>query len=152
MKKYFCDVCGLEISGKPEFAPELGSKAAEVCGLEDLCSRCAHLSQNLRVSELVLAELRRQVEREAPPPAPAPPPVMTGRGAVQKRAILAALNDFRQRRGPGAIPALAEMSGVDEAVIRDMAACQKVSLADWRRVGKALGMAGLDDKEGSANE
>lgn len=144
MKKYFCDVCGVELPGRrgDVAVANLTGPAAALCKLEDLCEGCAKLADSQDTAGLVLAELRRLAgEKDAPP-------VMMGRGAAQKRAILAALNDFLQRRGPGAIPALAEMSGVDEAVIRDMAACQKVSLADWRRVGRALGMAGLDDKEG----
>lgn len=111
MKKYFCDVCGSEISGKPEFALELGNQAAAVCGLEDLCPRCARLSQHLSVPELVLAELRRLAAEAGKTAAPPKFPVATGRGAKEKNAILAALNAFRQERGPGAIPTLADMPG-----------------------------------------
>lgn len=86
MKKYFCDVCGSEISGKPEFAPELGNQVAAVCALEDLCPRCARLSQKLSVSDLVLAELRRLAAEAEKTAAPPKPPVATGRGR-RKRTL-----------------------------------------------------------------
>ena len=149
MKKYFCDVCGSEITGKPEFASELGNKAAEVCGLEDLCPRCCRLAHSLPVAELVLAELRRMAAKDevslAPPPAPPLEP--TGRGAKEKRAVLGAIERFRQEHGPGAISMLADMAGVYEDEIRDMIICQTVPMASWRAVGKALGVSESDTGE-----
>ena len=42
------------------------------------------------------------------------------------------------------------MSGVDEDKIRGMVSCQKVPFADWRAVGRALGVPESDTGEGTA--
>ncbi len=140
MIKYFCDVCGAETDAGGN-AP--CSPASELCGLEDVCPRCEGLVRGLDASGLVLAELRR-LARNPPVPEPIPDfvPVPAGRGAAEKREILAAVNTFRQERGPGAVPLLSKLAGVEESVLRDMIECHKVPLATWRKVGKALGVEG----------
>lgn len=149
MKKYFCDVCGLELDIKLRLEPKPNNTAAAVCGLENLCPRCCRLAHSLPVAELVLAELRRMAAKDevSLAPLPAPPLEPTGRGAKEKRAVLGAIERFRQEHGPGAISELADMAGVYEDEIRDMIICQKVPMASWRAVGKALGVSESDTGE-----
>lgn len=149
MKKYFCDVCGSEVDGGLRFAPKPSNRAAEICGLEDLCPSCEKMSRSLDVSALVLAELRFRAGKDetVPVTTPASPSEPTGRGAKEKRAILEAIERFRQERGPGAISELADMAGVYEDETRDMIICQKVPMASWRAVGKALGVSESDTYE-----
>lgn len=135
MKKYFCDVCGVEIA---EGGNASHSPAVDLCGLEDLCPRCEGLARDLDASALVLKELRRMAERNEEPPAPPLP--LTGRNAREKRAVLAAMEVYRRENGPGAVLSLAALAGVGESEIRDMISCAPVPIATWRRVGKALGV------------
>ena len=124
MKKYFCDVCG-----------------AELCELEDLCARCDGLVRALDVSGLVMAELRRLIETKPEEPTPpAPAPALKGKGAREKRAILAAVEAFRKEYGPGSLTTLAKLARVGEGELRDLISCEKVPLTIWRAVGRALGV------------
>lgn len=144
MKKYFCDVCGTEL--KTVTAPP--APAAELCHLEDLCPRCDVLARGLDVSGLVMAELRRLIEEKPEEPAAVgPAQVPTGRGAKEKRAILAAVEAYRRKNAPGSLTALAKQARVGEAELRDMISCEKVPLTTWRAVGKALGVAVAEEKE-----
>lgn len=132
MKKYFCDVCGAELEEGGNAPPY---PASELCGLEDLCAGCAKLTETLDAPGLVLAELRRLAQR---PPSPELVPVLSGRGAAEKRKILEALQAFRKENGAGAIVLLSRKCGVEEGILRDILQCHKVPLATWRKVAKAL--------------
>lgn len=142
MKKYYCDVCGTElpIGGKALTAPP--DSVIIQLGLEDLCPGCENFARELDARGLVLAKLRRLAQvPPKPEPLPGFSPVPVGRGAGEKREILDALNAFRREHGPGAIGALARKAKVEEGVLRDILQCQKVPIATWRKVGKALGIA-----------
>lgn len=150
VKKYFCDVCGAEIAQGGNAPP---SPTAELCELEDLCPRCEGFDRELDASALVLRELRRMAaEQEAPPP-PAPPdtapPAPRGKAAREKREILAAVEAYRGEHGLGSISTLARLAKVGEGELRDMISCAPVSIATWRKVGKALGVAGVGGSGGN---
>lgn len=138
MKKYFCDVCGAETAGGDN-APSIW--AAELCGLADLCPRCEGLVKKVDVSALVRAELRRMAaEQEAPSPPTNPPPSPKGKADREKRDILAAVENFRQERGPGATLTLAKLAKVSESELRTMLACEPVPITVWRKVGYNAGL------------
>lgn len=132
MKKYFCDVCGVEMADCRDAMPDPDGPAIELCGLEDLCPRCEGLVQKLNVPDLILGELRRLVtaKPEKPEP-PVPAPVLRGRWVKEKRTILAAVESYRREHGPGSITALAKLARVDEGALRDMISCEKVPLTTW---------------------
>lgn len=152
MKKYFCDVCGVDLPNWDDLTiPPKAGQAAAVCGLKELCPRCEGLTHRLDVPAVVLAELRRLVaEDERVEPVPpsenetyepsAQVRSLTGHGAREKRAILAAIEAYRKEHGSGSIPALAELAKVKESVLRDMIQCLSVPIFEWRKVGKALGV------------
>ncbi len=145
--KYFCDVCGAE-TANCDNSPS--SWAAELCGLADLCPRCEGLVKKVDVSALVRAELRRMVaEQEAPSPPANPPPSPKGKAAREKRDILAAVENFRQERGPSATLTLAKLAKVSESELRAMLTCEPVPIATWRKVGGALGVASAGGNGGS---
>lgn len=108
---------------------------------DDPCPCCG---QPIKTSDpdrlLVLSRLAEQARDK---PAPEAAPRLTGRGAQEKQAVLEAIEAFRQARGPGAMAELARLSRVEEGTLRDMVMREKVPLAAWRAVGKAL-------KEGAA--
>lgn len=56
MKKYACDVCGVEIL---EGGNAPLSSASELCELEDLCPCCGSFARDLDAQVLVLEALRR---------------------------------------------------------------------------------------------
>jgi len=156
MKKYFCDVCGAET----ETSGNAAGAAAELCGLEDLCARCHGLALGLDAAGLALAELRRLAGRHGtaaahPPeeavcaaaPAPSAPAGFTGRGAKEKREILAALEAYRKARGPGCLPELAKRARVREEELRTMLESGRVAYGKWQAVGRALGAAVREDGE-----
>lgn len=154
MKKYFCDVCGVELPEWNEISVIGFSPAADVCDLTELCPRCETLTFKLNISAVVLAELKRLAAADegvepAPPSAPVTAPGPKGKAAREKRAILAAIETFRKERGSGSIPALAELAKVKESVLRDMIQCLSVPILEWRKVGKVLGV-GKAMEEGSA--
>lgn len=143
MKKYFCDVCGAELAAGGNAPP---SPAAELCGLEDLCTGCEGFARELDAAALVLVELRRLAQRRetpappsAPPPSvPLPLPPLKGRYAKEKQDILTALEVYRKASGPGSIPSLARRAGVEEEAVRGMILRESVPIDVWRAVGKAL--------------
>lgn len=150
LKKYFCDVCGVEIA---EGGNAPSSWAADLCGLKDLCPRCKGFARGMDTSALVLKELRRMAaEQEAPPP-PAPPdtapPAPRGKAAREKREILAAVEAYRRDHGPGSIPTLARLAKVAESELRDMISCAPVPIATWRKVGRALGVSSAGGNGGN---
>lgn len=152
VKKYFCDVCGAEIAQGGNAPP---SPTAELCELEDLCPRCDGFARELDASALVLRELRRMAAKQEAPPPPAPPdtapPAPRGKAARGKREILAAVEAYRREHGPGSIPKLARLAKVAESELRNMISCAPVPIATWRKVGRALGVAGTrKPEEGTA--
>lgn len=150
MKKYFCDVCGVEIA---EGGNAPSSWAADLCGLKDLCPRCKGFARGMDTSALVLRELRRMAaEQEAPPPPALPdtaPPAPKGKAAREKREILTAVEAYRREHGPGSIFTLAGLAKVGESELRDMISCAPVPIATWRKVGRALGVSGADGNGGN---
>lgn len=143
MKKYFCDVCGTELDSGGNAPP---GPVVELCRLEDLCPRCENFAQKLDFSALILGELRRLIESKGEVPA-APSPTLRGKAAKEKREILAAVEAYRKEAGPGSIPQLAKLTKVGEGELRDMISCAPLPMATWRKVGKALGVAGVVGKE-----
>ena len=147
MKKYFCDVCETDL---PEWddATVLEPTPAVVIGqLSELCPRCCALTRTFDAKALVRAELKRLAgeEEKALELAKLAPPSLRriiGGGAKEKRAILAAIEAYRKEHGLGSIRTLAERSEVNEGTIRAMLLCESVPIADWRKVGKALGVDG----------
>lgn len=154
MKKYFCDVCGAQVGEQLPMVSGHGP-TADLCGLSELCPRCEDLVQSLDAAGLVMDALRRvartgkreprdaaPLRKSVPPPVPESPPApvaaLRGPAAKEKRAVLDALEAARRELGPGAVSAVAKRSGVDEQVIRDILARNKVPMASWRAVGKAL--------------
>lgn len=148
MKRYFCDVCGAETENSENAA----GPAAELCGLEDLCARCHELALSLDAAGLALSELRRLAgkhgtaaahpsEEAVPAPAPADLAGFTGRGAKEKREILAALEAYRKAQGPGCLPELARRARVREDELRTMLESGRVAYGKWLAVGRALGAA-----------
>ena len=153
MRRYFCDVCGAALPARREnvATAKPTGQAAELCGLEDLCEGCVKLAAELDVPALVMEELRRRKKKEGKKPkraaaagsaGPPPAPVLAGPAAKERRGVLEALERARRELGPGAVSAVAERSGVDEAVIRDMIARARVPMASGRAGGKALGVPG----------
>lgn len=141
MKKYFCDVCGAELAAGGKTLTASPDSVVTLCNLEDLCPRCEGLARELDASALVLKELRRMAaEQGAPSPPANPPPDPKGKAAREKRDILAAVENFRQERGPGTTLTLAKLAKVSEGDLRAMIACEPVPIATWRKVGKALGV------------
>lgn len=146
MIKYFCDVCGTELVDGGQAA---AGSVAELCGLEHLCLCCYTLVNKLDAAGLVLSELRRlavNAEADAPEVDAIPAAGITGRGAAEKRDILAAPEEYRRKHGFGCIPQLAQQAGVSEEALRDMIGCKKVPLSAWRAVGRALGTASAEAK------
>lgn len=149
MKKYFCDVCGAELAAGGKTLTASPDSVVTLCNLEDLCPRCEGLAREPDASALVLKELRRMAERNEE--LPAPPPPLTGRNAREKRAVLAAVEAYRREHGPGSIPKLARLAKVAESELRNMISCAPVPIATWRKVGRALGVAGTrKPEEGTA--
>ena len=148
MKKYFCDVCE---TGLPEWddATVLEPTPAVLVGqLSELCPRCRALTRTFDVKALVRDELKRLVEsskKDSAPPNSAPVPSPKGKAAREKRAILAAIETYRKVHGLGFIQTLAELSEVNESTIRAMLLCEPVQIADWRKVGRALGVDKADE-------
>lgn len=151
MKKYYCDVCGVELPEWNERSVIGLSPAADICALTELCPRCETLTFKLDVPAVIMAELRRlaaEDERVEPTPsskneatepsAPVRPPM--GKAAREKRAILSAIAAYRKEHGPGSIPELARLSKVEESELRGMISCAQVPITTWRQVGKALGV------------
>lgn len=147
MKKYFCDVCGIELpDGEKTLLAPPGS-AGDLCGLEDLCPRCDGLVRGLDVSGLVMAELRRLIEAESEEPTPpTPAPALKGKEAKEKREILAAVERYRWKNGPGSLTTLARRARVSEVDLREIIMRGQVPLATWRAVGKALGVTGAAEE------
>lgn len=145
MIKYFCDLCGEETVCNENAA----GPAAELCGLYDLCPRCHALAKGLDIAQLAMTDLRRlaaNAEADAPEVDAIPAAGITGRGAAEKRDILAALEGYRREHGFGCIPQLAQQAGVSEEALRDMIDRKKVPLSAWRAVGRALGTASAEAK------
>lgn len=151
MKKYFCDVCGVELPIWDEEPAPKPSPTALICGWLELCPRCNDLAYEVDVSKLARAEMNRLIEagQEEPvlPSDPAPSP--KGKAAKEKRAILAAVGAYRKEHGPGSIAKLAQLAKVNESELRDMIQCVPTPIAIWRKVGKVLEVDNAG--EGGAN-
>lgn len=143
MKKYFCDVCETDLPEWDDAAVLEPTPAVVIGQLSELCPRCLALARAFDVKALVRAELKRLAESKQEDPAPAALiPVLKGKAVREKREILAAIEAYRKEHGLGSIRTLAERSEVNEGAIRAMLLCESVPIADWRKVGKALGVDG----------
>ena len=81
------------------------------------------------------------------PPAEDKPATFTGKGASEKRTILARLSAYKETNGIGCLSKLADASKgkLATSTIRDMLNCGKHALPEWIALGRAL-----DKVEGTA--
>lgn len=93
-----------------------------------------------QLPELGGVEVREAVKAQGPP-LPEPPAVgaaFTGYGAKEKRRILDALVQYRDRNGLGSLEALAQPDGPTLQELRAALLCEKLPMETCQKIGAAL--------------
>lgn len=159
MLNYTCDVCGGPMPDKYIRPKSYPGKLATQCRVYEVCPACEEAGRGVDIREVLLAAWRAAPRAapagEAPPPEPEEMELRehSFKGDAlrrEKREIVERLRAWREAHGMGCLQAVAERTrgAVTDDMLRDLLGDGlKLSIADYRRIGRAL-----DKLEGAGDE
>lgn len=135
MRKYFCDICGVELGPDYGRSEQTVCPAAKICGALDLCPSCTYIGSELDAARVLGQEWRRLAGEKSER---METPGFRGRGGEEKREIFRRLGLYRQQHGLGELAKRAGKMKITEAALRGMLQGEKFPLETWRTVGALL--------------
>lgn len=145
MRKYFCDICGVELGPDYGRSEQTVCPAAKICGALDLCPSCAYIGSELDAAKVLGKEWRRLAGEKSER---METPEFRGRGGEEKREIFRRLKAYRERHGLGALVGRTKVAGLDEAALLNMLNGAKMPMERWRAVSALLEEAEKEEEDG----
>ena len=150
LRHYSCDICGLPMPKEYERNKNIGIRAAELCGVEDVCTSCQKIGEKINISEILKNHWIKLSEKTTAT-GNKTNVKFAGAGGSEKSRILKKLTDYWKRHGLGSLETVSrKMGGHPSADVLRSLLVDGISMeiGDFQKINKAL--EALEKEEGAS--